>query len=458
MTELVVPEPGFAGSIGVARRVITPPLAVPVRSWGPATDDFATGIHRPMTLTAISFVEDGEQPLVLVAADLGWFKSPEDEANVRAGVLDAAGGDATRVLVNLSHTHAGPSGSLTDGDEATRRYLHAVRAAAGEAAREAIASAGPATLSCTVGRCDLAANRDLDDDGRYVVGFNPGATADDTVVVGRIVRTDGTLLAVLVNYACHPTTLAWQNRLVSPDFVGAAREVVERALPGTLCAFLQGACRRARPPSPVRRRHRRRRPARPLPRLRRHVGPRTDGARRARHSPTRASSSRVLRSACGSRCRTSRRVGSRRSPSRSSSRSGGWQRSRSSSRSGRGSTPSASRSACAARAASATTTTAATPTRSRSGSGGSANASWSASRGSRTRCSRPSCARAIQDRAVFVLGVTNAEMSAYLPVEGAYGHDVYQAWQTPYERGCLERVLEAVDEAVGRLSGARPPA
>ena len=30
-----------------------------------------------------------------------------------------------------------------------------------------------------------------------------------------------------MNYACHPTTLAWQNTLISPDYVGAC-EVIER--------------------------------------------------------------------------------------------------------------------------------------------------------------------------------------------------------------------------------------
>ncbi len=457
MTELVVPEPGFAGSIGVARRVITPPLAVPVRSWGPATDDFATGIHRPMTLTAISFVEDGEQPLVLVAADLGWFKSPEDEANVREGVLDAAGGDATRVLVNLSHTHAGPSGSLTDGDEATRRYLHAVRAAAGEAAREANASAGPATLSCTVGRCDLAANRDLDDDGRYVVGFNPDATADDTVVVGRIVRTDGTLLAVLVNYACHPTTLAWQNRLVSPDFVGAAREVVERALPGTLCAFLQGAAGELGP------RHQ-------------YVGDTGVADRHGRCLGYSVMSALERMAPPGSALTYKGLV-------ESGAALGMWEPLPYEPPGG----------------IEALTVEVELPLR-RMATIEELEQEWAGidpvSLEERLRRARR--VRSYYDgrdpypfpvwiwrlgecivvgvpgepysllqtelrarhpsRAVFVLGVTNAEMSAYLPVEGAYGHDVYQAWQTPYERGCLERVLEVVDEAVGRLSGARPPA
>ena len=39
----------------------------------------------------------------------------------------------------------------------------------------------------------------------------------------------GRTLGTIVNYACHPTTLAWQNTLVSPDYVGALREVVEHS-------------------------------------------------------------------------------------------------------------------------------------------------------------------------------------------------------------------------------------
>jgi hypothetical protein len=48
-------------------------------------------------------------------------------------------------------------------------------------------------------------------------------------------------MAVLVNYACHPTTLGGGNRLISPDYVGAMRELVERETGGAPCLFLNGA-------------------------------------------------------------------------------------------------------------------------------------------------------------------------------------------------------------------------
>ena len=48
--DLVEPAPGFSGSIGVARRDITPPPGIFIRVWGPATEDVSTGTHRPLTL------------------------------------------------------------------------------------------------------------------------------------------------------------------------------------------------------------------------------------------------------------------------------------------------------------------------------------------------------------------------------------------------------------------------
>jgi hypothetical protein len=73
------------------------------------------------------------------------------------------------------------------------------------------------------------------------VGYNSQVDADDTLLVGRATAADGRTLATLVNYACHPTTLAWQNTLISPDYVGALREVVEAHTGGAPCLFLQGA-------------------------------------------------------------------------------------------------------------------------------------------------------------------------------------------------------------------------
>ncbi len=100
----------------------------------------------------------------------------------------------------------------------------------------------PAVLSWAYGRCDMARNRDLVlDSETFLCGINPDGPADDTVLVGRVADTKGKIVATLVNYACHPVSLGGGNKLISPDYYGAMREVVERDTDGAPCFFLHGA-------------------------------------------------------------------------------------------------------------------------------------------------------------------------------------------------------------------------
>jgi hypothetical protein len=125
-------------------------------------------------------------------------------------------------------------------DRARERQSHL--AVVGGLAREASAGRQPATITYGHGRCDLAANRDYFDEERqqFVCGYNPTGPADDTVLAVKISGEGGGVLATVVNYACHPTTLAWQNTLIGPDYVGALRETMEQHT-GAPCLFLQGA-------------------------------------------------------------------------------------------------------------------------------------------------------------------------------------------------------------------------
>lgn len=229
---------------GISRRNITPPLDIYARIWGLSKHDTASAVHSPLTLTSVVFSPDDADPYVLIALDLGWWQRHEDEWTVRSELLSSMALDPSRVLLNLSHTHAGPSicseDSTAPGGEFIGPYLKTVAAAAVGATNEAVARLTDATVDWAWGRCGVAASRDLRYEHRQIVGFNPHTPADDTLLVGRIMSADGALLATLVNYACHPTTLGWSNTSLSPDFVGALRSTVESAVGGH-CIFLQGA-------------------------------------------------------------------------------------------------------------------------------------------------------------------------------------------------------------------------
>lgn len=241
-------HPSFEGRIGVARCDITPPVGIYSRMWGSALHDKAEGVHRSLLATALAFEPTGDgQPLVLVQLDLGWWRMAEDEQFVRSAVLETLGLDESRLVITLSHSHSGPSTSIEHGDrpggDKIEPYLLHLREATIEVARRALADAAPARLSWTTGRCDLARNRDfpVPDGSGIICGYNPHATADDTLLFGRITDMQGTIRATIVNYACHPTTLGGSNRLISPDYIGAMRETVETATGRAPVLFLHGA-------------------------------------------------------------------------------------------------------------------------------------------------------------------------------------------------------------------------
>lgn len=235
--------PRTRANVGVARRDITPPIGIRARNWGPADWERSEGVHRPFELTALAIVADDDRPRVLLAVDGTWWRRVVDERGVRGAILSGLGLAPDQLMLSLSHTHAGavlcagdahlPGGELIPG------YLEALAAAGISAGRAALADARVGLIEWTTGHCQLAADRELDVNGRPLVGFNPAANADDTVMIGRV-SIDGVVIATLVNYACHPTTLAWQSRAVSPDYVGAMREIVESAT-GAPCLFVQGA-------------------------------------------------------------------------------------------------------------------------------------------------------------------------------------------------------------------------
>lgn len=240
---LLAASPGFSGTIGIARWEITPEGPVFNRNWGAATTEWSTGVHRPLTGTACTFRVDGDasRRIAFLSLDLGWWRSREREEAFRAALCKASEIDESDLVVHLAHTHAGPAlDPERNGD-----WMEALLARTVQGLAEAIASEKPSELRWHHGTCDLATHRDFldpENPNRQVVGFNPERAADDTLLVGRITdRESGAVRGILVNYACHPTTLAWENTLLSPDYPGAMRELVESTCDQAPVLFLLGA-------------------------------------------------------------------------------------------------------------------------------------------------------------------------------------------------------------------------
>jgi hypothetical protein len=259
----VVRSPTSRVRFGHARADITPPVGIYHRMWGAARHDRATGVHRPLVADVLVFAplaprgDPGRQGAgavepgggrVLIRAHLDLVGLPQRRhQELLKALSEATGVPAEDVVVAYSHSHSAgwlvPDRAGLPGGELIAPYLDDLATRLGEAARRAVAGLQPATVTYATGHCAVGANRDYWDaaGGRYVCGLNPDGAADDTLVAARFADQQGGTVATLVNYACHPTTLAWENTLLSPDFPGAMRETVERAT-GAPCVFAQGAC------------------------------------------------------------------------------------------------------------------------------------------------------------------------------------------------------------------------
>lgn len=144
------------------------------------------------------------------------------------------------VLVAASHTHSGPSdwhGTIhpilpAEVDEAE---CQRVAQAIGKAARHAAEGRQAARLSWGQGPVVGVGGNRHDRHRPHSSDAGVLTVADD----------GGALLAVLYDYACHPTVLGPDNTVYSADWVGAARVRVRDALPtvagGLPVVFLQGS-------------------------------------------------------------------------------------------------------------------------------------------------------------------------------------------------------------------------
>ena len=248
-----VESPQSQVRFAAARADITPPLGIYWRMWGAATHDHATGVHRPLTATAAVFeplsplnAGGDKDRLALVSLDHCLLGKEETEL-VISTICNRCSLSESQVLLTFTHTHSAGLMSLDrvglPGGELIHPYLRKVAETCADLVAEAISQLAPSVITYGVGHCDLAQHRDFwDEDHKlFVCGFNPGGHADDTVLVARITDAAGKICGTLVNYACHPTTLAWENRLISTDFPGAMREIIEGETGGAPCIFLQGA-------------------------------------------------------------------------------------------------------------------------------------------------------------------------------------------------------------------------
>lgn len=215
--------------VGAASRELRFQPGIPMAGFAARTVP-SSGTHDPLSARALT-VSTEEAATLIVVADLTSV-SPEQATAVRRRVAAATGVPEDAITVAVTHTHAAPNiDPWMTTPTASPQVWEDVAATLVEVAVAAWERRRSATMMAGVGTAALTVNRRRHDGPR-----------DDTLHVLRFVDPSGHTVAVVFNYACHPTVIGPENSLLSADWPGAARTRVEEAFPAAVALYLQGFC------------------------------------------------------------------------------------------------------------------------------------------------------------------------------------------------------------------------
>ena len=240
--------------VGVAQVDITPEEPIRLTGYGnrAAPSDRVEG---RLWAKAIAF--GGERPAVLIGTDL--IGVPREITEEVARRLRRSGVRREALAITATHTHTGPSltGVLpyifgtpvpAAEQETIDRYSRGLVDALERLTLAALADRRPARVAWGKGSAGFASNRRVLKDGKWTAfGVDPGGAVDHDLPLLAVRDLDGGLRAVVVNYACHATTLEGRDNIVHGDWPGAAQALIQQRHPGAVAMVMIGAGADANP-------------------------------------------------------------------------------------------------------------------------------------------------------------------------------------------------------------------
>ncbi|MBU6402449.1 MAG: neutral/alkaline non-lysosomal ceramidase N-terminal domain-containing protein, partial [Verrucomicrobia bacterium] len=230
------PAANGAFEAGAAKRDITPKEPTPMWGYGARHDALSQGVLDPLYAAAL-VLKVGDHKLAIVGLDLGRAPAEKSLQRIRARIKAEAGIEYS--FIAGSHTHHGPVLELTDEPgkgrgrfDAALRYYRQMEDGIVAAVLEANTKRVPAKLA--VGSVQLA---DFNRNRHTKLEPKP---SDRELAVMRLDDLAGPPVAVLVNFAAHPTMIDARVLKFSADYVGVLKATVEQAT-GATAIFMQGA-------------------------------------------------------------------------------------------------------------------------------------------------------------------------------------------------------------------------
>lgn len=242
---------GDSMKVGVARIDITPEGPIRLAGYG-GRESESEGVLQPLWAKALVFGSDEQGPSVFMTVDLIGIPGHVREKVARR-LSEKTQITPSQLVISSSHTHTGPEvgnllnhfGEPMPPEELGRivQFQEELTDKLEQLALEALQDRRLSLVAWGQGEVGFAVNRRVIENGKWVgFGVVPSGPVDHSVPLLRITDPDsGSLRAVLVNYACHGTTLGGDTNKIHGDWVGEAQRIIEKRHPGATALVSIGA-------------------------------------------------------------------------------------------------------------------------------------------------------------------------------------------------------------------------
>jgi len=193
----------------------------------PYVQRYSTGVHDPLLCSALYLESGPEQRALFLANDI-IFVAKASARRIREQIGQKTGMRPEEILISATHTHSGPmtldyvSNERDPAVPATdRKYVRYLEERGVAAGLEAVAAAAPAEAGLVMALVTgVGTNR-----------RDPAGPSDPEVPVLLVRSADNHRpLACMLVYSMHPTVLHEDSTLVSADFPGATRKILQDRL------------------------------------------------------------------------------------------------------------------------------------------------------------------------------------------------------------------------------------
>lgn len=232
--------------VGIARIDITPEGPIRLAGFGARTKSESDGVIHRLAAKALAFGSDEEGPSIFITVDL--LGIPGHITTKLAEQLSGKIGiNQANLVICASHTHGAPevgnalnilqyrgdsfSDSLLTLEHMVHisQYTHQLAEKLETVAIAAMKDRQPSHVAWGQGQAGFARNRRAQ-----------GGPVDPALPILRVNDAQGKLRAVLVNYACHGTTLPGDVNKIHGDWMSEAQRLIEAKHPGATAMIAIG--------------------------------------------------------------------------------------------------------------------------------------------------------------------------------------------------------------------------